>query len=56
MLGTPLLFDTLFSHGMEDLAFRMLTRCDYPGYGHMVKSGATTPSWTMVSSSGIVLV
>ena len=35
-------FQTLMESGHNDVAYGMLTREDYPGWGHMLKNGATT--------------
>jgi alpha-L-rhamnosidase len=41
-VGTPLLCETLSSHGYEDLAFMLLTRKEYPSWLYPVTQGATT--------------
>ncbi len=41
-VGTPLLCETLSSHGYEDLAFMLLTRKKYPSWLYPVTQGATT--------------
>jgi len=41
-VGTPLLCETLSSHGYEDLAFTLLTRKEYPSWLYPVTRGATT--------------
>jgi alpha-L-rhamnosidase len=41
-LGTPLICQTLTDHGYIDLAYRLLTRKDYPSWLYPVTKGATT--------------
>ncbi|TCM89135.1 alpha-L-rhamnosidase [Paenibacillus sp. BK033] len=47
IFGTFFLFDLLSERGETDLAFKMVTAKDYPGYGYMIENGATTlwESW-----------
>ena len=42
VLGGRVLFHTLSSFGYNDLAYKMISRPDYPSYGNWVKRGATT--------------
>ncbi|HPJ02712.1 MAG TPA: family 78 glycoside hydrolase catalytic domain [Candidatus Limiplasma sp.] len=42
VLGGRVLFHVLAEHGEGDLAYRMITRKDYPSYGNWVERGATT--------------
>jgi alpha-L-rhamnosidase len=42
VLGGRVLFHVLSAFGHSDLAFRMITREDYPSYGNWIKRGATT--------------
>ncbi|MCX6873247.1 MAG: alpha-L-rhamnosidase N-terminal domain-containing protein [Verrucomicrobia bacterium] len=42
MLGTYFLFQYLQQAGRNDLAFTMATQEDFPGWGYMLKNGATT--------------
>ena len=42
MLGTYFLFQYLQQAGRDDLAFTMATQEDFPGWGYMLKNGATT--------------
>ncbi|MBO7762189.1 MAG: family 78 glycoside hydrolase catalytic domain [Clostridia bacterium] len=42
VLGGRVLFHVLSRFGHSDLAFRMITRPDYPSYGNWIKRGATT--------------
>lgn len=41
-VGTPLVLDVLTEHGRADLAYRLMDQRDFPGFGHMLASGATT--------------
>lgn len=42
VLGGRVIFHVLSRFGCSDLAFRMITRDDYPSYGNWLKRGATT--------------
>ncbi len=42
IFGTPLLLAALTEHGHVDDALRIMTRQDFPSFGHMIASGATT--------------
>lgn len=42
VLGGRVIFHVLTRFGYSDLAFRMITREDYPSYGNWLKRGATT--------------
>jgi len=42
VLGARVLFHVLSQFGYSDLAFKMITREDYPSYGNWLKRGATT--------------
>ena len=42
VLGGRVIFHVLSRFGYSDLAFKMITREDYPSYGNWVKRGATT--------------
>ena len=42
VLGGRVIFHVLTRFGHSDLAYRMITREDYPSYGNWVKRGATT--------------
>ena len=41
-MGCRVLFHVLSAFGRSDLAFKMITREDYPSYGNWIKRGATT--------------
>ena len=40
-LGLRILFQVLADYGEADLAYKMITRTDYPSYGHWIARGAT---------------
>ena len=42
VLGGKVIFHVLSRFGYSDLAFKMITRDDYPSYGNWLKRGATT--------------
>lgn len=42
VLGGRVIFHVLTEFGCSDLAYKMITREDYPSYGNWVKRGATT--------------
>lgn len=42
VLGGRVIFHVLSRFGYSDLAFKMITREDYPSYGNWIKRGATT--------------
>ncbi|WP_336775924.1 family 78 glycoside hydrolase catalytic domain [Paenibacillus sp. MMO-58] len=42
IFGTFFLFGLLSERGETDLALKMVTAKDYPGYGYMIENGATT--------------
>ncbi len=42
VLGGRVIFHVLSEFGCSDLAYRMITREDYPSYGNWLKRGATT--------------
>ena len=42
IFGTDLMVKILFENGYADLAIKMLSNDEYPSYGFMMKSGATT--------------
>lgn len=52
--GTTCLIDVLGHHGHAELLHRMATRTEYPGWGYMVRQGATTiwESWSLESGVG----
>lgn len=42
ILGTKFMLDVLSREGMSDLAYAVVNRTDFPGWGWMLKIGATT--------------
>lgn len=42
VLGGRVLFHVLSKYGYSDLAFKLITRPDYPSYGNWIERGATT--------------
>jgi len=42
MLGARVLFHVLSDFGESDLAYKMITRTDFPSYGYWVANGATS--------------
>ena len=52
--GTTCLIDVLPSHGHGELLHRIATQTEYPGWGYMVRQGATTiwESWSLESGVG----
>ncbi len=52
--GTTCLIDVLGGRGQGDLLHRVATQPEYPGWGYMVRQGATTiwESWSLESAVG----
>ena len=42
VLGGKVIFHVLSEYGHSDLAYKMITRPDYPSYGNLLELGATT--------------
>jgi alpha-L-rhamnosidase len=42
IFGTKMLFDVLRKHNRNDVAYKVVSQRDYPGYGYMLENGATT--------------
>ena len=42
IFGTPAVLNTLRENNRNDIAYAMATQSDFPGWGYMLKSGATT--------------
>jgi alpha-L-rhamnosidase len=42
ILGTPFLLDVLCRQGLSDIAYRIVNKRTFPGWGHMLEQGATT--------------
>ena len=52
VLGGRVIFHVLTRFGYSDLAFRMITREDYPSYGNWLRRGATT-LWENFKPDGV---
>lgn len=54
-LGTRYLFDVLCDNGRPDLAYTIVTKEDYPGWGYMIANGATTvwELWKLETGPGM---
>ena len=54
-IGTPFLLDALVQAGRADVAYRIVTQEDYPGWGYMIKNGATTiwELWELKTGNGM---
>lgn len=55
ILGTRYLLDVLTENGRADTAFRVATQESYPGWGYMVREGATTlwERWESITGGGM---
>ncbi|MFX1340147.1 MAG: alpha-L-rhamnosidase C-terminal domain-containing protein, partial [Promethearchaeota archaeon] len=55
IVGTRYLWDVLTENGHADVAYRIITQESYPGYGYMIKEGATTlwERWEKLEGSGM---
>ena len=55
ILGTRYILDTLTKYGRSDLAYRLVTQTTYPGWGYMIKEGATTlwERWEYMAGGGM---
>lgn len=55
ILGTRFLFDVLTENGRGDLAYRVATQKSYPGWGYMIREGATTlwERWEKMTGEGM---
>lgn len=42
IFGTPIVLTVLSDLNLNDIAYQMATQIDFPGWGHMLSSGATT--------------
>lgn len=42
IIGTKYILEVLTMFGNSDLAYDIMTKTDFPGYGYMIKNGATT--------------
>lgn len=50
VLGAKVIFHVLSDFGYTELALKMITRSDFPSYGHLLEEGATT-LWEIFSRS-----
>ncbi len=55
IIGTRYLLDVLSENGYADLALQLVTQTTYPGWGYMVKEGATTlwERWEYLTEVGM---
>jgi alpha-L-rhamnosidase len=55
ILGTRYILDTLTQNGRADLAYKVATQTTYPGWGYMIKEGATTlwERWEYMAGGGM---
>jgi len=55
ILGTKYILGVLCDCGYKEAAFKMITRESYPGYGYMIREGATTvwEHWEKLTSRGM---
>lgn len=54
-IATKYLFDVLSDEGLADVAYRIATKTDYPGWGYMLAMGATTiwERWELGTTSAM---
>lgn len=52
MIGLQVIFDLLSEYGRTDLAFKMITRPEFPSYGNWIKNGATAMIETFLPYEG----
>lgn len=55
IVGTRYIFEVLTDNGYPEIAYKMITQESFPGYGYMLKEGATTlwERWEKLESSGM---
>ena len=55
IVGTRYLWDVLAENNHADVAYKIITQRSYPGYGYMIKEGATTlwERWEKLEGSGM---
>jgi alpha-L-rhamnosidase len=53
-LGLRVLFHVLSDFGESELAYDMITRTEYPSYGHLVQQGCTTLTENFRTSGGVM--
>lgn len=54
IFGTQMLFEVLREFNRNDIAYKIVTQPDYPGWGYMINSGATTlwETWKYPDNAG----
>jgi len=55
IVGTRYIFEVLTDNGYPEIAYKMITQKSFPGYGYMLREGATTlwERWEKLESSGM---
>ena len=55
IVGTRYLWDVLTDNGYPEIAYKIITQESYPGYGYMIKEGATTlwERWEKLEGNGM---
>lgn len=55
MIGTRFIFEVLTHYGYPEIAYKMITQTSFPGYGYMIKEGATTlwERWEKLEGGGM---
>ncbi|MHA2391564.1 MAG: family 78 glycoside hydrolase catalytic domain [Promethearchaeota archaeon] len=55
IVGTRYIFDTLTDNGYPDVIYKMINQESFPGYGYMIREGATTlwERWEKLEGGGM---
>jgi len=55
IVGLRYLFDVLTGLGYQEIAYRIITQTSYPGWGYMLREGATTlwERWEKIEGEGM---
>ncbi len=55
IVGTRYIFDVLTDNGYPEIIYRMINQKSFPGYGYMIREGATTlwERWEKLEGSGM---
>jgi len=55
IVGTGYILDVLTKYGKADLAYKLITQTTYPGFGYMIREGATTvwERWEYLTGGGM---
>jgi len=55
IVGTRYIFEVLTDNGYPEIAYRMITQKSFPGFGYMIREGATTlwERWEKLESGGM---